>query len=88
MRDGLIRPESFIGRINGHLSIKGNFSEIEKGFPFNHFFIPEGRSEFMAEIPLEQRINYNHRMKAAHELREYVENLAEKEELMAGESFK
>ena len=88
MRDGLSEPESFVGRIDGHLSLKGNFDNVEKGFPFNRFFIPADRPEFMAEIPLEQRINYSHRLKAAEELKKYLAKMLEVENLMAGESFR
>ena len=88
MRDGLLEPESFVGRIDGRLSLKENFNNVEKGFPFNQFFIPADRPEFMVEIPLEQRINYSHRMKAAEELKKYLAKMLEGENLMAGESFK
>jgi len=67
----LAEPVSFVGRLYGKLSAKDTATDNEKGFPFNHLFIPDGADDFLYKIPLEQRKNFSHRFLAAGQLKNY-----------------
>ena len=71
----LEKPKSFLGKVGGHLSVKDDAAEIEKGFPLNHLFIPDGYGDFMYKIPLYERLKFSHRFRAAVLLGEYLESL-------------
>jgi non-canonical purine NTP pyrophosphatase (RdgB/HAM1 family) len=72
MEGDLIEPKSFVGKIEGHLSSIDITTEIESGLPFNHVFIPDGHDEFMYKIPLGVRAKFNHRFKAAEQLKKFL----------------
>ncbi|MFA6100154.1 MAG: non-canonical purine NTP pyrophosphatase [Patescibacteria group bacterium] len=73
--------ESFVGRVNGTLSKNDTATETEKGFPFNHLFIPEGEARFLYQIPIEERKGFSHRMKALAELRDHLKERLEQERI-------
>lgn len=70
-------PATFMGRVDGKLSALDNSIEIEKGFPFNHIFKPDGDNRFMFQIPLSERVNFSHRLKAAQKLNQYLQEKVE-----------
>jgi XTP/dITP diphosphohydrolase len=71
MDETLESPKTFIGKTTGKLSLRFNGQE-ETGFPFNQFFIPDGESKFVCEIPVQERARFSHRMKAAEKLKQYL----------------
>ncbi len=79
MDQGMVEPRSFIGRVGGRLSARDDAQEIEGGFPFNHVFIPDGRDEFLYQIPIEERKKFSHRFQAAASLKEFLLEKTEKE---------
>lgn len=83
MDEQLSEPVSFVGKVEGILSLKDSTpsTEREAGLPFNHLFIPEGKDQFMYQIPLSERMSFNHRAKALLGFRKfYDEHLREREQ--------
>jgi non-canonical purine NTP pyrophosphatase (RdgB/HAM1 family) len=73
MNSSLSEPKSFVGKVEGKLSLNDSATEIEDGLPFNHVFIPDGYDDFMYKISLEEREKFNHRFKAVALLKEYLQ---------------
>ncbi len=72
MDETLKLPESFIGKSTGRLDLSDASLDLEQGFPYNHLFKPDGYDQFIYQIPMDQRMNFGNRMKAASQLKEYL----------------
>jgi non-canonical purine NTP pyrophosphatase (RdgB/HAM1 family) len=72
MDETLSEPVSFIGTSEGHLSLTDNNLDLESGLPYNHLFIYDTCADFVYKMSVEERSEFNHRMRAARKFMEYV----------------
>lgn len=65
MNEWLQKPLQFKGEVMGHFTMKTNHKDIDSHMPYNHIFIPEGRTTTVHDN-YTQRItsNDNHRARA------------------------
>jgi XTP/dITP diphosphohydrolase len=68
---GSIKPRLFIGRLKGEIAKK---VRGKGGFGFDPIFVPEGKSETLAEMSIEEKCALSHRAAALNKLARWLKS--------------